>query len=204
MKFRSALDPLLGSSNKLRLLRVLLPAPDRRWTGRELAAAARVSTAQAARDLNDFLDVGIVARDVQGKSYSWRVNSQHVLIGELSRLFNFEAHLRDTLVRDVRELIVSSPIRQALLFGSVARGDERPDSDVDLFVELRAPRDRESVVSALEMVRKRVWDRYGNPVTSLVYTEAETRTPANPALIDTIVREGLPLIAGESGSDGKN
>ncbi len=52
MRFNAGLDPLLGSPTKLRLLRTLLPVPSRQWTGRELATAARVSTAQAARDPN--------------------------------------------------------------------------------------------------------------------------------------------------------
>ncbi len=204
MKFAAGLDPLLGSPTKLRLLRTLLPVPSRRWTGRELAKAARVSTAQSARDLNDFLDVGIVLRDVQGKSYSWRVNEQHVLVPELSRLLEFEAHLRRALVRDVGELIVNTPIRRALLFGSIARGDERSDSDVDLFVEVGTLHDRQSALSALEKVRERVWNRYGNPVSSLVYSEAETRRPANPALVETIVREGLRVITEKGDAHGKD
>jgi predicted nucleotidyltransferase len=194
MKFNAALDPLMGSLTKLRLLRTLLPVPQRRWTGRELARAAGVSTAQAARDLGDFLDVGILLREVQGRSYSWRVNERHILVKEISRLLDFEAQLRDNLLRDVGELIVKTPIRRALVFGSIARGDERADSDVDLFLELKTPRDRQSVASALEKVRERVWDRYGNPVSALVYTEAETRKPKNPALLDSISQEGLRVI----------
>ncbi|MGD0588139.1 MAG: nucleotidyltransferase domain-containing protein [Thermoplasmata archaeon] len=204
MKFNDALDPLLTSPSKLRLLRTLLPTPNRRWTGRELAAVARVSTAQAARDLNDFLDVGVVLRDVVGKSYSWRVNELHILVPEVSRLLDFESRVRETLLQDVGKELIDSQIRRAVLFGSVSRGDERSDSDVDLLIEIRTPRDRSSAESAIEKVRERVWDRYGNPVSALVYTTSEMRNPPNPPLIDSINREGLPVRAGQEEAHGED
>jgi predicted nucleotidyltransferase len=204
MKFGASFDPVLGSPTKLRLLRTLLPDPQRRWTGRELAASARVSTAQGARDLRDFLEVGIVLREVLGKSYSWRVNGEHVLVPELSRLIELEAGLRNRLVREFGQLVAHTPVRRAILFGSVARGDERSDSDVDLLLEVGTSRDREATLAALEKIRERVWSRYGNPVSSLVYTEADIRKPANPELIETILREGLRITSQSGSGDGKD
>jgi predicted nucleotidyltransferase len=193
VRFVGGLDPVLGSPTKLRLLRALLPPPNKGWTGREMARGARVSTAQTARDLNDFLEVGIVVREVRGRSYSWRVNEQHVLLPVLSHLIATEAQLRTTLLRDVGDIIDPTPIRRALLFGSIARGDERSDSDVDLFAVVGSARDKKLAASALERVRERVWSRYGNPVSSLLYTESEARRRANPGLVEAIVREGIPV-----------
>ncbi len=204
MKFKDGLDPLFGSPTKLRLLRTLLAAPGRRSTGRALAAQARVSTAQAARDLSDFLDVGLVLRDVQGKSYSWHLNEQHVLTSELSRLFDREAHLGDMLAHEVIRLMAGVPIRRVRLFGSVARGDERADSDVDLFLEVRTSGEKPAAVSVLEKVRERVWNRFGNPLTALVYTEAETRKPPNPSLLESIDREGIDLRTEDPGVHGED
>ncbi|MGA7862006.1 MAG: nucleotidyltransferase domain-containing protein [Thermoplasmata archaeon] len=199
MRLKDGLDPLLGSPTKLRLLRKLLATPGRRWTGRELAAAARVSTAQAARDLDDFLQVGILLRDVQGRSYAWSVNEGHVLAPTLSQLFHAEASLRDALARDVGGLLAGVPVRRARLFGSVARGDERADSDVDLFVQVGTADERASVDSALEKIRDRVWIRFGNPLAALVYTDAETRHPRNPSLLGAIDREGVEVTPGGAG-----
>lgn len=38
---------------------------------------------------------------------------------------------------EVRAVLASYPVEQVWVFGSVARGDDRPDSDLDLLVELR-------------------------------------------------------------------
>ncbi len=126
----------------------------------------------------------------------------HVIVPELTRLIHFESQLREKLLRDVSDLIVNIPTRRALLFGSVARGDERADSDVDLFFEVKTSRDRHAMDSALAKVRERVWDRYGNPVSTLVYTGAESRKPPNASLVDSITREGLPVRVEEDTDHG--
>ncbi len=51
--------------------------------------------------------------------------------------------LRDTiwsLRRPLRELAAASGVRELRIFGSVARGDEREDSDVDFLVSLEPGR----------------------------------------------------------------
>ncbi len=193
MKLTRALDHVLGSLTKLRLLRAMLSFQGRSWTGRELAGAARVSTAQAARALSDLADVGVVLREVRGRSYSWEVNPDHVLFAPLSALFHREAGLRTELMRQVTLALGSAPIEQARLFGSFARGDERSDSDVDLFLRIRTAAYGVRIADAIGRVRARIWTRFGNPVTALVYTNAEAKRPPNPGLMASIDREGIEL-----------
>jgi predicted nucleotidyltransferase len=193
LRLTRALDPLLASPTKLRLLRTLLASHNRTWTGRELSGAARVSSAQGARDLKDLAEVGIVLRDVKGRSYSWRANPDHVLFETLSSLFRDEEGLRAELVRQISSCLKSSPIERAFLFGSFARGEERPDSDVDLYVEVKGEAERPRVAAALGRAKTRIWTRFGNPVSAIVYTKAQSRRPANPALMATIYREGIQV-----------
>ena len=40
------------------------------------------------------------------------------------------------LLRQLRAVLAKYPVKAAYLFGSYARGDERPDSDVDVYVEI--------------------------------------------------------------------
>ena len=199
-----ALDPALGSTTKVRLLRQLLRSPARQWTGRELARAAGVSTAQAARDLKDLLDVGVVGRQVHGRSFAWSWRQKHALSSGLASLFSLESDLRANLETEIARELLGLPIQRALLFGSVANGDERADSDVDIFVQVRSQSDKARVEDALEKVRERVWSRFGNPVSSLVYTSAEVARPRNPDLLREIEREGLPLLVNGRAVHGEN
>jgi predicted nucleotidyltransferase len=193
MRLTNALDPVLGTSTKVRLLRSLLASDRRGRTGRELARQARVSTAQSARDLRDLAEVGIVNRTVSGRSYTWRLNEDHVLFEPLRSLFSHEAGLRDELVRRLSKELRSAPVARARLFGSFARGDERSDSDIDVYIELRSPKDRERVQQSVARLRDRVWSTFGNPVSALVYTRDEARHPRNPDLMVSIRRDGVDL-----------
>jgi predicted nucleotidyltransferase len=193
MRLERALNAILGSATKLGLLRTMYRSPERRWTGRELARSAGVSTAQSARDLGGLADTSLVIREVVGRSYSWQLNTSHVLFGPLRELFAREAGLRSELLRDVSEAIPPARPERVRLFGSVARGEERDDSDVDLFLQVRRPAERGLAEEAVRRIRSRVWGRFGNPVAVLVYTRAEAQRPKNPSLLDSIERDGVDI-----------
>jgi len=196
MRFHDALNPVLGSPSKLSLLRTMFASTDRRWTGRELARAAGVSTAQAARDLGELADTSLVSREVMGSSYSWQLNGTHALIPVLTELFRREAGLRTEMLQTVSRGLRSSRIDRARVFGSISRGEERDDSDVDLFLQIRTSGEREQTEEAVGRVRSQVWNRFGNPVSALIYTRAEVAHPRNPALLKTIDEEGLDVTGG--------
>lgn len=94
---------------------------------------------------------------------------------------------------------IDAELFQASLFGSRARGDARPDSDIDLLLIFRwLPDDREPQASQAEDVAEAVASETGVPLTvwsvSLVDLERGRRTPM---LVDALA-DGLPLwCAGE-------
>lgn len=97
------------------------------------------------------------------------------------------------LVRRIRSHVQAELI-QASLFGSKARGDARPDSDVDLLLVFRQlPWDREPQASQAEALAEMVADRTGIPVTvwsvSLVDLERGNRTPM---LVDAL-EDSIPF-----------
>lgn len=194
MRFHDALDPLLGSPTKLRLLRTMFGAPDQRWTGRELARTARVSVAQAARELSELADTSLVDREVVGRSYSWQLNRRHVFWPVLADLFHHESSLRSVLVRELSDGLRRAGIERARLFGSIPRGEERDDSDIDLFLEVRAAGGRARAAEAVDRLRSDLWNRYGNPVSALIYSRAEVARPRNPALLKSIEEDGMSVI----------
>lgn len=97
------------------------------------------------------------------------------------------------LVRRVRAA-VPAELARAFVFGSKARGEARPDSDVDvLLVFRRLPPDREPQAGMAEALAERVAADTAVPVTvwsvSLVDLEAGNRTPM---LVDAL-DDGIPL-----------
>ncbi|HEV8594240.1 MAG TPA: nucleotidyltransferase domain-containing protein [Thermoplasmata archaeon] len=82
-------------------------------------------------------------------------------------------------------------IDRIVLFGSVARGDHRPDSDVDLLIVTRGDR-----LVLQENVARDAIDvllREGIVVTPLVVTASEAAALAGTGLGRELAREGLAI-----------
>ena len=91
----------------------------------------------------------------------------------------------EVLSRLRRALRTEPGVRLAVLFGSMAVGEDRPDSDVDLLID-HATGDLEDVVR----LQRRLQGRVGSPV-HLVLLEDVDRAPA---LLTDILLEGRVLV----------
>jgi predicted nucleotidyltransferase len=105
-----------------------------------------------------------------------------------------------TITEEVLKKVVSATVRevnpeQIILFGSYARGNAGPDSDLDLLVVERAQfgKDR-SRHAEIKRIRRALWD-FRVPIDVLVYTTdevAQWRDSVNH-IIARSLREGRVL-----------
>jgi predicted nucleotidyltransferase len=193
MRFHDSLEMLFSDPSHLRVLRALWKGSSERLTGREVAARAGVSTAQTARVLRDLQDAGIVSSWAAGRAFVWRWNADHVWAPPIRRLFEEEAGVPTRLVADLSRMLQDLPVQRACLFGSIPRGQERSDSDIDLFVQTPNDEASERVRDHLNQAREALWKRYGNPLSPLVMTSREVRRSSEAGLFKTIATEGIPL-----------
>jgi predicted nucleotidyltransferase len=112
------LAALLGTSGELNL--------------RTIARVAGVSIAQASRVLPRLVDLGIIERREVPPSSLFRLVPEHVATRALLEL----ADARNTVLTEMGR--AASRIRPApvsvIAFGSFARGDSEPDSDIDVII----------------------------------------------------------------------
>jgi len=81
--------------------------------------------------------------------------------------------------------------QRIILFGSYARGEAEPDSDLDLFVEVDGPLPARGRGSRI----KRLFDPYPCPMDIVVYTPEEVAywKQAAASLVASVLREGKVL-----------
>lgn len=193
----NVLDGVLGTPGQVRVLRVLTLESGREHCVRELARRARVSSPQAEVALRRFENVGLAVWRVEGRSHLWRLNSAHVLVPSVERLFGDERGSVESLLQEIRTALRRPGVVRASVFGSVARGDAGPNSDLDLYVEVDDPGTAERVRSVLLDLRLDWQAKFDTMVSPLIWTEAEAKDPPNPALAANIRRDSLSLLGDE-------
>ena len=87
---RNALDNILGTTTKIRLLRALLPlqAPA---SGREAERLAAVPHYSAGRALRDLVALGVLRRTTTPGTHLYEINREHDLVPALAALFEGES-----------------------------------------------------------------------------------------------------------------
>ncbi|HUV86016.1 MAG TPA: nucleotidyltransferase domain-containing protein [bacterium] len=95
---------------------------------------------------------------------------------------------------EVREKF-GGAVERVILYGSRARGDDAPDSDVDVIVFLAEGTDLVEARGALSDLACDVAARYGFPflIQALAYTEESFRRRASYFFIKNVKKEGVPI-----------
>jgi uncharacterized protein len=102
---------------------------------------------------------------------------------------------RETLVRCLEAMNRALPLREVWLFGSHARGEARPDSDVDLCLVAEGA---ERQLAAAQTLRRTMWEIEDKPAFTLVPI-APQRLAEKKAIDDhffgSVLQEGILLAA---------
>jgi predicted nucleotidyltransferase len=95
------------------------------------------------------------------------------------------------VARDLRDLY-GERLRNVLLFGSWARGDAHPESDIDLLVVLDEVPSRQRELARMNSVLWRHSLENNTVVTEIPISEAEYREPIEPFILRARA-EGVPV-----------
>lgn len=124
-------DFLLGPL-RTRVLSALILRPDAVFHARELARRIGALPGSASRELVKLADAGILSRQNIGNQVHYRANRDCPIFPELAAMLRKTSGIT-TLLSDALQPIAER-IQCALVFGSVARGEEGNHSDVDVLV----------------------------------------------------------------------
>ncbi len=169
-------------------------------SGRQAARLAGVNHQTCAVTLGRLEELGVVRRQGSGQTQLFQLNRAHLLVRDLLiPLLKQEREIFPKIIRRVGEL-VSGRCRQALVFGSVARGEELRASDLDLLLIAGGPREVATARQAAAEIRAALGTEWGLRVNPIVLTAraVEVRQARKDPLVANILREGIVVDPGRT------
>ncbi len=120
------------SPYRRQMLAVLLLHPDEQFHVRQLERLTGISAGSLHRELKAMAGAGLLRRESQGNQVLYQMERECLIYEELASIFRKTVGvamvLRDGLLR------LGDRIDIAFVFGSMATGKQRVDSDLDLCV----------------------------------------------------------------------
>jgi len=191
------LASLLFGDYRQKVLTLLLLHPEQRYHVREIARLTGTSAGTLHKELARLAQAGVLLREEVGNQVHYSANRECPIFPELAGILRKTAGLADVL----REALVglSGRIALALVFGSVARGEEAPRSDVDVL--LVGEIGFAEVVGALHEAQARI-GREINPVL-LSSTEFRDKANAGDAFLAEVLNNKKLFLMGDEHDLGK-
>lgn len=156
---------LLFSAYHRKVLGLLLLRPDASLHVREISRLSGVPAGSLHRELRALASAGLLLSEPAGNQVRYRANRTCPIFSELTEIFRKTVGLVD-LLRDALAPLASR-IESAFVFGSMAKGIEGANSDLDIFVLGNAS--FADVVGALSPLRERL----GREINPVVATPAD-------------------------------
>lgn len=198
MVINKVLDELFRTWSHVAVLRALLDTATG-FTGNKVARSAGMDPKAALQSLGRLEELGIVRRQRGGRDHLFTLNRNHFLVEQgIIPLFVTEQQF----LEEVKSAIASAMRRRSLsvvMFGSVAREKETPQSDLDLCCIVQNKSQLEQAQSALDRIGTSLRDRFGVKVGPVFFTLDEFRKKAakRNRLINEILDQGK-LISGKN------
>jgi predicted nucleotidyltransferase len=126
------LSSILFTKTRRAVLSLLYGHSDESFYLRQIVRTTGAGLGPVQRELKQLTDVGIIRRTVQGPQVYYQANPDSPIFKELKSLITKTVGVAETLRSILAPL--SDRITIALVYGSVARGEENRRSDIDLLV----------------------------------------------------------------------
>ena len=186
--------PLAGHSlfghTRNALLAMLFGHSDESFYLRQMVREVGTGHGALQRELKHLTDMGLIVRRSQGNQVLYQANSQSPIFPEIKSLITKTVGIHDAIRSALAPL--GPKIQIAFVYGSVARQEERADSDVDLMVLGNAA--FSAVVSALSPAQKML-GREINPAVFPV-SEFQSKLAARNHFLRSLMTEKRIFVLG--------
>lgn len=165
------LKDLFGSKTRQTILKIFFTNPDKEYYTRELSKSHKLSVGNIHREFKKLLSLGILKTRNVGNIKLFSLNKQNPVHEELRNIF----YKTEGVVKLLQDAIKDvSNIKAAFIYGSFAKGDERQDSDIDIFL-IGNEIDEDKLIANISDLE----DELFREINYTIYTETEYREEKN-------------------------
>ena len=129
---RASLAEALFTKTQQRVLGLLFAQPDQSFYATELIKRAGTGSGAAQRELAKLEDSGLITAKRVGNQKHYQANQGSPLFNELHGIMLKTVGLAEPLRRALAPL--TKEIKAAFVYGSIAKGTDRGQSDIDLMI----------------------------------------------------------------------
>jgi predicted nucleotidyltransferase len=165
---RPSLADALFSTTRQRVLGLLFGQPDRSFFATEIIKRAGSGSGSVQRELARLAESGLISVSRIGNQKHYQANNSSPLFHELRGIVRKTSGLAEP-IRDALTPLVER-LKLAVIYGSVAKGTDRADSDIDLLL-VADDVTLEEVFAVLAPVEIQL----GRTISPTLYTDAEVR-----------------------------
>jgi predicted nucleotidyltransferase len=188
MKFHISLLDVLNSRVKIKIIKFLL-THEASMSEREIASILKVSHMSVNRTMQELADLNFVNFITVGKAHLWKVSQKSYAYKVLSELIKGVSDIKEPIEGLKKTLLKELPrslIKRAVLFGSVAKGMEKVNSDIDVFILVKNRQSKEKIESSVEKLSNICFDIYGNRLAPYILTEQEMKQKKDSRVVSEI------------------
>jgi predicted nucleotidyltransferase len=195
-QLKHPLSSVFAVSSHLAILRAL---QDNRegLSGRAIAREAGINHQACAVALRKLEAIGVVKRQGADRTQLIRLNFDNYLVRDLILpLLRKERELLATMRKDIAEHFKQDALAISM-FGSVARGEDAPGSDVDVLMVVKASKHKkEKLLQTADTYGANFLGRYGVQFSPLIMHSGELRErwKQGDSFLKNVLAEGVDLL----------
>ena len=196
MLLHTYLEGILGSKVKIKVLRVMYKFPTKVFTGRELAGHIKeVSHMAVSKSLKDMIGMNLISVEYHGASQLLSLNKNSYLFKPLKELFNIEEETLNYLIKRIRLYFLNQKyIKSIVLFGSIVKGEELVNSDIDLLMIATNKK-----IAELKIAEKQreITKIFGNVISPYIMSVSEFEKKKKNQFIKNVKRSHILVLGNE-------
>ncbi|MGI0009223.1 MAG: nucleotidyltransferase domain-containing protein [Nitrosopumilaceae archaeon] len=188
------MEEILGNKATITLLRTMVNYKGKIFTIRGLAEEAKVSPNETALTIHELENFGIIKIQPVGRAYQLELNKKSYILNKvIEPIIEYEKNTFAELLVLLKKYLDTPKIVSAVIFGSVVKGQEKIDSDMDLLV---ISNDHDHAIAQTSKASEQVFSTFHGSLSPIIFTEKEFKAKQKGSLILSIIDNHV-LICGK-------